>query len=51
MEYFKKTSLFLFGKKLHTLFAILLIHEGITNAVAIWNKFVIYFCDDLSHQL
>lgn len=50
-ECFEEASLFASGKSLRALFATLLVHGGITNAVAIWVQFAHRFCDDLPHQL
>lgn len=51
MQYFEKALLFAFGKRLHALFTILLIHRKITDANAIWNIFATDFCNNLSYQL
>ena len=50
-ECFEKASLFASGKSLRALFATSLVHGGITDAIAIWDKFANHFCDDLPHQL
>lgn len=47
MQYFEKTSLFIFKKGLHAQFAVLLIYKKIINISAIWNSFTTYFYIDL----
>ena len=51
LECFGEASLFASGKSLHVLFATSLIHGGLTDAIAIWDKFATHFCDDLPYQL
>ena len=51
MQYFEKTLIFAFRKSLRALFTILVIHGEITDAIAIWDLFAIYFCDNLPYQL
>lgn len=51
MQFFEKASLFAFKKSLHALFTTLLIHGGITDINAIWDKFATHFCNNLLYQL
>ena len=51
MQCFEEVLLFASEKSLRALFATSLIHGGITNANAIWDKFATQFCNDLFYQL
>ena len=51
VECFEEASLFAFEKSLYALFATSLVYRGITDTIAISDKFANHFCDDLSHQL